>query len=395
MHAPSRRPPSTLIYAITVTGVTVNTLVSPGIPNILDALGAPASAAGLVIASATFPGIFLAPATGFLADRYGRREVLVPCLVLFGAAGLAAAFATSLWTFVAFRLLQGAGSAGLINLAVVLIGDHWDGTERVTRIGRNSAVLTVAVAAMPTLGGGLTDLFGWRGPFYLVPVAMLTALGVLRTLPRTTRSTRTLRAQVRDAVPYLRTPVMIGTLVAGVIVFVLVFGLLLTVMPVYLEQRFGLSAGLRGLVMGLPALTASVFSLNMGRLTARFGRRRLLVFAPMAWSLAIAVLATAPSVGVIVTGALLFGVGDGIMIPALQDIAASIAPDSSRGTVVAAWVGAARGGQTIGPLGASSAMGAYGPRATFWGGAVLAAGMVVLAGAGVRYTGRAAERGEA
>src|SRR5439155_14166545 len=87
------RPPFGLIVSITVTGIMANTLITPAVPDIRDAFGVGTAAAGLLLAAATAPGIALAPVLGLLADRYGRREVVVPCLALFGVAGGLSAFA--------------------------------------------------------------------------------------------------------------------------------------------------------------------------------------------------------------------------------------------------------------------------------------------------------------
>src|SRR3546814_15254577 len=72
---------------------------------------------------------------GVLADRHGRRAVVVPCLIGFGVFGLLSALAPTFNALLLLRLLQGIGSAGLINLAVVLIGDHWDRSEE-RRVGK-------------------------------------------------------------------------------------------------------------------------------------------------------------------------------------------------------------------------------------------------------------------
>lgn len=58
---------------------------------------------------------------GVLADRFGRRAVLVPCLVGFGTFGLLSALAPTFEVLLFLRLCQGIGAAGLVNLAVVLI----------------------------------------------------------------------------------------------------------------------------------------------------------------------------------------------------------------------------------------------------------------------------------
>ncbi|MBW3662792.1 MAG: MFS transporter [Actinobacteria bacterium] len=365
------RPPLLLIFAITATGITGNTLVAPVIPDLVDGLGASRSLAGLVLSAATLPGIALAPVIGLLADRFGRREVLAPCLALFGVAGALAGLAPNFWVLIVARFLQGAGSAGLVNLAVVLIGDNWDGTERATVMGRNSAVLTVGVAVLPPLGGGLAELGGFRAPFVIYPVSLITAWAVLRYLPRTPRSDVRIAERFRGALPYLREPGALALFATAAILFVTIFGVLLTVLPLYLQDTFGMGAGLRGVLLGLPAITATVVALNLGRITARRGRRGVVRASLVVYAVALAALTAGASLIVIVPALLVFGAGEGLLLPTLQDAAAGHAPTESRGTVVATFVSAARFGQTVGPIGASAMYDDVGARATFAAGGVL------------------------
>lgn len=374
----SARPSLWLIFSITVSGITANSLISPGVPDILDGLDASRSLAGLLIGAATFPGIVLAPVIGLLADRYGRREVVVPCMVLFGVAGGLGTLAPSLWVLVGLRVLQGVGSAGLINLAVVIIGDNWSGTARAHIIGRNAAVLTGALSVFPILGGVLTDVAGWRGPFAVYPLTLITAWLLYRRLPATPRREASIADLARKALPLLRTGKVLGVLGAGFVSFALIFGLLLTVLPIYAEQRFGLGASWRGVLLGIPALATFTASLNLGRLTRRLGRRRVLVGAAGLFAVALATVASAPVLALVVTGIIGFGLGEGMMIPSLQDLAAGAAPDESRGAVVAGFVSAARSGQTVGPVLAGAALGAFGGAATFGLGAGVSAALMVL-----------------
>lgn len=375
---PTGAPPLLLVFAITVTGITVNSLITPSIPEILDGLGAPRSASGLVLAGATAPGILLAPAIGVLADRFGRRRVIIPCLVIFGVAGGLAGLSPNLLVLVVLRFFQGVGSAGLINLAVVTIGDHWDGNARARLMGRNAAVLTVSLAVFPPLGGLLTDVAGFRAPFALYPLGTLTAFWVWRSLPRVDTGVTSMRQQLRGAWPYLRSREVSGLLLTGVVLFVLIFGLMLTVMPLYLEQRFGLSASARGLLLSLPAITSTTGALLLGRVQEAIGRRRLLAGSAAMFVVAFAVVGFAPALPILVLGILIMGTGEGFLLPGLQDVAASAPPASARGTVVAVWVGAARTGQTIGPLVAGAAYAAAGGPVTFLAGAALALAMPPL-----------------
>ncbi|CAN5681063.1 MFS transporter [soil metagenome] len=378
--APAARPPSpplALIFSITVTGILANTLITPVVPDILADFGVGTGQAGVLVAAGTVPGIVMAPVIGLLADRHGRREVLVPCLVAFGVFGVASAFAPSFEVLLGLRLLQGVGSAGLINLAVVIIGDHWEGTERTRLIGRNSAVLTVSLAVFPPVGGLLSEIGGWRLSFAPYAVGLVTAAVLWRRLPRVVPTDPVaLRRQIGDALVILRRREVSVTVVTGFVIFLLIFGLLLTVLPVHLEERFGLSAGMRGLVLAVPAVTSTVAALSLGRLRSRFGARALVLAASVTFVVAFAVIGEAPVLPVLVGGALLFGFGEGMVLPTLQDRAASAAPATSRGAVVAVWVGAARAGQSVGPLLAGLSLALIGSATTFVIGALLALGLL-------------------
>ena len=379
-------PPSgllVLIFSITITGILANTLVVPAIPDILDAFDRSDASAGLFVAAGTLPGILMAPVIGVLADRHGRRAVLVPCLVGFGVFGVLNGFAPTWETLLLFRLLQGVGGAGLINLAVVLISDHWSGIERARRVAQNAAVLTVSLAVFPPIGGGLTELGGWRLSFAPYGLALLTAATIWRRLdPARPSQPPTMRAQLGAARAAVRHRDVLGSISMGGVVFVLIFGLFLTAMPVHLEREFGLSAGLRGLIVAAPAASSTIAALRLGIWRGRHGAVAVLVTAGTLFVVAFVLIGVAPSLPVLVVGTTLYGLGEGIFIPTLQDVVAGAAPADQRGAVVAVWVGAARLGQTIGPLAVGGLYGAIGTGTTFVVGGAVAAGIVVAEATG-------------
>ena len=372
------RPPLPLIFSITVTGILANTLVVPAIPDILDAFDRSDASAGLFVAAGTLPGIVVAPVIGVLADRYGRRAVLTPCLVAFGTFGLLSALAPTWEALLLLRLLQGLGSAGLINLAVVLIGDHWSGLERAKLVGHNAAVLTVSLAVFPPVGGLLTELGGWRLSFVPYAAGLATAAVIWRRLdPARPASALTVRAQLGGAREAVRHRDVLGSISIGAVIFVLIFGLFLTAMPVHLEREFGLTAGLRGLIVAAPAISSTFSALRLPRWRARHGAVGIIAGAGSLFTVAFVLIGLAPSLPVLVAGTVLYGLGEGAFIPTLQDVVAGAAPDSQRGAVVAVWVGAARAGQTVGPLAVGGLAGTLGTSRTFVVGGGLAAAIVV------------------
>jgi ACDE family multidrug resistance protein len=371
-------PPLPLIFSITITGILSNTLVGPAIPDILEAFDQPDARAGFFVAAGTLPGIVMAPVIGVLADRFGRRAVLVPCLASFGIFGLLSALAPTFPALLALRLCQGIGSAGLINLAVVLIGDHWTGLERARLVGQNAAILTLSLAVFPPLGGALTELGGWRLSFAPYALGLATAVLIYRRLDanRPTHGV-TVRAQLHGARSAVRQHDVIGSTTIGFVIFMLIFGLFLTAMPVHLESEFGLSAGQRGLVIAIPAITSTMAALRLGRLRARVGAVALLSGAAVLFTIAFVVIGLAGTLPVLFAAALLYGLGEGVFIPTLQDIVAGSSSPEQRGAVVAVWVGSARAGQTAGPLLAAAVYGATSTATTFVLGGVVAAGLVV------------------
>ncbi len=380
------RPPVPLILAITVTGIMGNTLVAPAGPDIVASFDRSAAAVGPLIAAATAPGIILAPLIGVLADRFGRRAVLVPCLAIFGLAGGIAGSAPTYELLLVCRLAQGVGSAGLVNLAVVIIGDHWEGTDRARMIGRNAAALTAGIAVMPALGGVLTSLGGWRTAFVPYWAALFTVAAVMRWLPRARPVPTSFRDQFNATVPHIRQPAVLGTLATGFVVFVLLFGLYLTVLPIHLDQAFGVGPAGRGVFLGLPSIASTVVALSLGRLRGRFAARGLVRTGLFVFALAFGVLAGGDHLVFVGLAALLYGTAEGLTIPTLQDVITGAAPAASRGVIVALFVSVARAGQTTGPVVAAGVMTASSAPATFAAGAaiavLLAAGHWVLRSGG-------------
>ena len=349
---PGRRPQPLLIWAITLSGITANTLVAPVLPDIVTAFHQPEESAGLIAAAASIPGVFTAPVIGVLADRLGRRNVVVPCLVIFGLSSILSVAAPSYGVLIAARLMMGFGSAGLINLAVVLIGDHWTGQERVRQVGRNAAVLTAGLALLPPLAGVLAMLGTWRLSQAPSILALVTAWVAWRELDgvRPPHLESSLGRQVRDVGAMLRSPVMVATTLSGFLIFVMIFGLLLTVLPVHLETDFGLNALARGLLLAIPALSATLVSLNLAQLRERLGLRTLLVSGAAAFGVALLITGWSGAVIGVVVGLLLYGLAEGFTVPSLQEITAARAPAAQRGAVLAVWVSAVRLGQASGLL---------------------------------------------
>ncbi|MFD8205459.1 MFS transporter [Streptomyces sp. NPDC059695] len=198
-------------------------IVNVAAPTIRTELAASGGALQLVIAGYTISYAVLLITGARLGDLLGHRRAYLAGLALFTAASLACGLAADAGQLIAFRLVQGAGSALMIPQVLSLIQRNFTGEGRVRALSAYSAVLATGAAAGQVVGGVLVsaDLFGtgWR-PVFLVNVpigAALLALGA-RVLPRDAR-TGSPRARALDlpgllllgaAVSLLTVPLVLG-----------------------------------------------------------------------------------------------------------------------------------------------------------------------------------------
>ena len=121
---------------------------------------------------------FLMPA-GALADRFGRRRLLLTGMLLFTAASLVCGLAPNSTILDASRGLQGVGSAIQLSAALAVLGHTFRGAERARAFAFWGTLVGVAVAIGPLIGGFITSTVGWRWAFLVnVPAgAALIAVG--------------------------------------------------------------------------------------------------------------------------------------------------------------------------------------------------------------------------
>ncbi len=368
-----------VILSATLTGIMGNTLIAPSIPDILDDFDVGDGGAGLIIAATALPGVFLAPVIGLLADRYGRRNLLVPCMVLFGVAGLGVAAAPTFEVLLLARLGMGIGAAGLINLGVVLIGDHWDGADRTRLIGRNAAFLTAMVAVLPPIGGTIAQFAGWRVALLPYTLAIPFAVFAWWTLDDHRPGAGVgLGEQLRRAGDVIRQPSMIVVFAGGTLLFVLIFGAFLAAVPIHLEEEFGFEAGLRGAYLAIPAIPSTLAAFNLERLQVALGTRGILVASGLFLTVGFALMGTVQTAALFALGAFIYGFGEGATLPTLQNIAVSTASVDVRGAVMAVFISSTRLGQTIGPLGAAAIFEATSTSTALLVGAAIAAVLAML-----------------
>jgi len=124
------------------------------------------------------------PASGWLADRFGRRVVFLTSLVAFTVASAACALAPSLWFLVAGRVVQGLGGGALIPVGMAMVLGLFPRERHGRAIGIWGLAGMLAPAIGPTLGGWLVTAVSWHWLFLInVPIGIASFSFGIRLLP--------------------------------------------------------------------------------------------------------------------------------------------------------------------------------------------------------------------
>ena len=339
-----------ILFCVTLIAIMGVSSIAPAFPKISEHLGVSSRHVVLLITVFTLPGIFLSPILGVMADRMGRKSILVPSLLVFGISGTACAFTTSFHMLVALRLLQGIGAAAIGSLNQTIIGDIFTGRDRVSAMGYNATVLSVGAGLYPLIGGAMATL-GWNIPFLLsalaFPVAFLVAVPLASPDPENAEN---MGEYFKSALSHILKKEILALFFASTVIFILLYGILLAYFPFFLKHNFNASPFSIGIVISCVSIGNALGAANLGRISARFSLRRLMVFAFILYAVSISMIFFIHSIYLFIIPIMLYGFANGINIPGIQTELSARAPMRYRGAFMSLNGMVLRLGQTLGPV---------------------------------------------
>ncbi len=338
-----------IIFGITLTAIMGVTSIAPALPSISRSLGVSTGQIGLLITFFTLPGILFTPFLGILADRYGRKRILIPSLFLFGLAGTACAFSTSFEQLLWFRFFQGMGGAALGVLNLTLIGDIYPKDIRATVMGYNGGVLSVGTAFYPAVGGALT-LLGWNYPFFLTLLAIPVGLFTLFSL-RAPKISEPLKlhlyfSEIKSA---LASRLVAGLFTCIFLTFIMLYGGYITFFTILLDERFNQSAIMIGFILSGSSFITAFTSAQLGRLTARFSERTLIIAASVLYFFIFLSIPMIDDIWWFIIPITAFGVAQGMNIPSILNLITGYAKREYRAAFLSINWMIMRIGQALGP----------------------------------------------
>lgn len=169
--------PLWLLTLITFSGTLAMHIFVPALPEAAHALNASMGSMQLTMSVYILGLAFGQLAYGPLSDRFGRRPVLMAGLVLYAAAGLAAALVPDVHSLIVARLLQALGGCAGLVIGRAIVRDTALPQEAARRMAVMNLMVAVGPGAAPLIGGALASSLGWRSIFFA-----LALLGVVNLL---------------------------------------------------------------------------------------------------------------------------------------------------------------------------------------------------------------------
>ena len=182
---PARRMLVTIAVMLAVLiQVLDTTIANVALPHMQASLGATQESVNWVLTSYIVASAIAIPIAGWLADRIGRKRLLVIAVIGFTIASLLCAVAQNLSQMVAFRIIQGVTGAFLVPLAQATLFDINPPARHAQAMALFGGGIMIGPILGPLLGGWLTDSYNWRWVFLVnIPVGTLATVMLLRYMP--------------------------------------------------------------------------------------------------------------------------------------------------------------------------------------------------------------------
>ncbi|BCV20065.1 MFS transporter [Moorella sp. Hama-1] len=357
---PSMRLPFAILCTVPFIMVLGNSMLVPLLPLMRSVLNVSLVQVSLFITAFSLPAGIVIPFAGFLSDCYGRKAIMVPALILYGAGGLLAGLAAWLvaspyYLILGSRILQGIGAGGTYQLAMALAGDIFQTRERTKALGLLEAANGLGKVVSPIAGAAL-GLLLWFAPFFVygllaIPIGVAVWLLVQEPDQGNKRKTDA-RSYFRELGQIFQEKglSLLATILAGMVVLFILFGVLSYVSDV-LEAVYGIT-GLRiGLLIAIPvgtmALTSYLAGSYLQKTTGQF-LKVVVITGLILEASALVIMGFFANIYIFFLAMVLMGFGTGIVLPAVNTLITS-ASSKERGGITCLYGSARFFGVALGP----------------------------------------------
>ncbi|MFY4774478.1 MFS transporter [Metabacillus sp. RGM 3146] len=345
-------------------------LIIPFLPLYIGTLGVhdPGNVArwtGWIFSAQFLTSFLFQPLWGSLADRYGRKVMLIRSSIGMGVVTALMGIVSGPWQLLILRLVNGLFS-GFISMSISLQASVTPDEESGKALGTLQTGQIVGTLFGPLAGGILAEIFGYSGVFFVTGALILLA-GVVVFFFIKEAGTKNVKMKKRqkgdwkELKPLL--PVFIASAVTQVAVMSIQPILSIFTKSIYDGAHLALIVGMVSAVTGVANLIGSPL---LGRMGDRIGQRKILIFSLIMSSVSFIPQLLAHSISVLLIGRFFLGLFIGGMLPSLNVLVKKLSPKHLQGTAFGINSSARFLGNLVGPLIGSTVAAAYSIRDVFF-----------------------------
>jgi predicted MFS family arabinose efflux permease len=346
----------------------------PVIPQIAMGLGVEPATAALLSTCFTLPYAFVQPLIGALADTLSKARLMLLCLGILTAATLVCGFAPSFEVLAAARVVAGLAAGGVVPISFALVGDKVPFAERQVAMGRLLFAIMTGNLLGATCAGVASDLFGWRGVFFITgafgALVLAIALPGFRGFKEETSGRFDLSMMLPNYRGIFRNPlakICFGAVFLEAVFMYGVFPYIATMLHQAGETR----ASIAGVVIAGFGIGGALYGVFVSRLLALFGERRMMRLGGAIMGFCLCVIAARVVWPLEFLNFALLGLGFYMLHAVIQIYASELAP-KARGSAMALHSFFFFLGQAIGPIVYGAGLNSIGiPPVLVFGAAVL------------------------
>ncbi|MFC4559832.1 MFS transporter [Virgibacillus kekensis] len=320
-----------------------NSMLIPILPAMKKSLDLSQMQVSLTITVFSIAGAIFIPIVGYLSDRFSRKVIILPSLILFGLGGLLAGFGGSslpnsyVWILIG-RVIQGIGAAGTAPIAMALTGDLFKGGEQSRVLGIFEASNGLGKVLSPIIGA-LLGLVVWYAVFFAFPALCIISILLVwifikeksnrQAPPPFHKYVRGLLSVFKHEGRWLFTTYLAG----GTCLFTL-FGILFFLSDV-LEKKYNIDGVMKGLILAIPLMvmvtTSYITGTKIGKNLERMKKIALIGFGLMTISYGTLVFVEklVPFLMILAISS----VGAGLILPCVNSIITGAVSKERRGFV--------------------------------------------------------------
>lgn len=331
VNAP-KHVPLWLLVLVTLSGTLAVHIFVPALPLAGRDLNAGPAALQLTISLYMFALASSQLVYGPLADRYGRRPVLLTGLSIYTMASVAAALAPTVTVLIVARIFQAIGGCAGLALGRAIVRDLAGPQDAAKRLAMLNMMIMIGPGLAPMFGTLTSEYLGWRAIFVFLALMVSVAIIVSwRILPETNATARELdsRALIRSYFRLIRTRKFFGIAIAGGCSTASMYAFLAS--SPFVGEEIGISRQQVGFYLVIIMGCVSISSIAVPRLVARFGQEKLFLYSSLLSMIAALVYLVAGMLGrldatLLVATMATFALGAGVSSPLALSLTMSVNP---------------------------------------------------------------------